>query len=48
MAVEEMGLPPRFEEVMERHLGRLDIFVEVNRKYPLSEEWIKAPKNSHG
>jgi len=48
MTVEEPGLPPRFEEVMERRLGRLGVFVEVNGKYHLSEERTKAPKISHG
>lgn len=30
MTVDELGLPPRFEEAMKKRLGRLGIFVEVN------------------
>jgi len=41
MTVQELGLPPRFEEAMHRRLGQLGIFVEVNGKYYLSEERIK-------
>jgi hypothetical protein len=38
MTVQELGLPPRFEEAMHRRLGQSGIFVEVNGKYYLSEE----------
>jgi hypothetical protein len=41
MTVQELGLPPRFEEAMHRRLGQLGIFVEVNGKYYLSEERLK-------
>lgn len=41
MTVEELGLPPRFEEAMKRRLGRSGIFIEVNGKYYLSEERLK-------
>jgi ABC-type multidrug transport system fused ATPase/permease subunit len=41
MTVEELGLPPRFQEAMKRRLGRLGVFVEVNGKYYLSEERLK-------
>ncbi len=41
MTVQELGLPPRFEEAMHRRLGRSGIFVEVNGKYYLSEERLK-------
>lgn len=44
MTAEELGLPPRFEEAMERRLGRLGVFVEVNGKYYLSEERLKEVK----
>jgi hypothetical protein len=37
----ELGLPPRFEEAMQRRLGRSGLFVEVNGKYYLSEERLK-------
>ena len=41
MTIQELGLPPRFEEAMHRRLGQSDIFVEVNGKYYLSEERLK-------
>jgi hypothetical protein len=41
MTVDELGLPPRFQEAMKRRLGRLGVFVEVNGKYYLSEERLK-------
>jgi Flp pilus assembly protein TadB len=41
MTAQELGLPPRFEEAMQRRLGRLGIFVEVNGKYYLSEERLR-------
>jgi len=41
MTIEELGLPPRFKQLMERRLGRLGIFVEVNGKYYLSEERLR-------
>lgn len=41
MTAQELGLPPRFQEAMQRRLGRSGIFVEVNGKYYLSEERLK-------
>jgi ABC-type multidrug transport system fused ATPase/permease subunit len=41
MTVDELGLPPRFEQAMRRRLGRLGVFLEVNGKYYLSEERLK-------
>ena len=41
MTIQELGLPPRFEEVMHRRLGQTGIFVELNGKYYLSEERLK-------
>jgi len=41
MTAEELGLPPRFQEAMQRRLGRSGIFVEVNGKYYLNEECLK-------
>jgi hypothetical protein len=41
MTVQELGLPPRFEEAMHRRLGQLGIFVEVNGRYYLNEERLK-------
>jgi hypothetical protein len=41
MTIQELGLPPRFEEAMHRRLGQLGIFVGVNGKYYLNEERLK-------
>jgi hypothetical protein len=41
MTIQELGLPPRFEEDMHRRLGQSGIFVEVNGKYYLNEERLK-------
>jgi len=41
LSAQELGLPPRFEEAMQRRLGRTGIFVQVNGKYYLSEERLK-------
>ncbi len=37
MTAQELGLPPRFEEAMQRRLGQTGIFVQVGNKYYLSE-----------
>jgi len=44
MTIEELGLPPKFKEAIERRLGRLGVFVEVDGKYYLSEERLKEIK----
>jgi hypothetical protein len=41
MMAAELGLPPRFEEAMDRRLGRLGIFVKMDGRYYLSEERLK-------
>ena len=41
MTAQELGLPPRFEEAMQRKLGRTGIFVEVNGKFYLNEERLR-------
>jgi hypothetical protein len=41
LTLQELGLPPRFEEAMHRRLGQTGIFVEVNGKYYLDEEKLK-------
>ena len=41
LTLQELGLPPRFEEAMHKRLGQTGIFVEVNGKYYLSEERLK-------
>jgi len=41
MTPEELGLPPRFKESIQRRLDRTEIFVEVNGKYYLSEQRLK-------
>jgi hypothetical protein len=44
MMAAELGLPPRFEEAMDRRLGRLGIFVKVDGRYYLSEEKLKEAR----
>jgi len=44
MTAAELGLPPRFEEAMERRLGQLGIFVKVDGRYYLSEEKLKEAR----
>jgi len=41
LTLEELGLPPRFEQAMHRRLGQTGIFVEVNGKYYLNEERLR-------
>jgi hypothetical protein len=41
MTIQELGLPPLFEEAMHRRLGQSGIFVETNGKYYLNEERLK-------
>jgi hypothetical protein len=41
MTIQELGLPPRFEQAMHRRLGQTGIFVEVNGKYYLNEDRLK-------
>lgn len=41
LTLEELSLPPRFEQAMHRRLGQTGIFVEVNGKYYLNEEKLK-------
>lgn len=41
MTLQELGLPPRFEQAMHRRLGQTGIFVETNGKYYLNEERLK-------
>ena len=40
--LEALGLPPRFEGLLRRQLGRLGLFIEVDGKYYLSEARLKA------
>ena len=42
MTLETLGLPPRFEGLLRRQLGRLGLFIEVDGKYYLSEARLKA------
>jgi hypothetical protein len=50
MTLQELDLPPRFEQAMHRRLGQTGIFVEVNGKYYLNEQRLKQieerPANS--
>jgi len=41
MTIQELGLPPRFEQAMHRRLGQTGIFVELNGKYYLNEQRLK-------
>ncbi len=41
MTLEELGLPPRFKDLMDRRPGKLGVFVEVDGKYYLSEERLE-------
>jgi len=41
MTAEELGLPPKFQEMMKRRLGKIGVFKEVDGKYYLSEERLK-------
>jgi hypothetical protein len=41
MSLQELDLPPRFEQAMHRRLGQTGIFVEVNGKYYLNEKHLK-------
>jgi hypothetical protein len=41
MTIQELGLPPRFEQAMHRRLGQTGIFVEINGKYYLNEERLR-------
>jgi hypothetical protein len=47
MTLQELGLPPRFEEAMHRRLGQSGIFVETNGKYYLNEERLKQIQEQH-
>ncbi|MGD0450712.1 MAG: hypothetical protein ABSA79_06620 [Candidatus Bathyarchaeia archaeon] len=41
MTLQELDLPPRFEQAMHRRLGQTGIFLEVSGKYYLNEERLK-------
>ena len=41
LTIQELGLPPRFEQAMHRRLGQTGIFVEVTGKYYLNEERLQ-------
>ena len=41
MTLEALGLPPRFEVLLQRQLGKLGLFIEVDGKYYLSEPRLK-------
>ena len=44
MTAKELGLPPKFQEMMKRRLGQTGIFKEVDGKCYLSEERLKEVK----
>jgi hypothetical protein len=41
MSIQELGLPPRFEEAIHGRLGSTGMFFEVNCKYYLDEEKLR-------
>ena len=41
LTIQELGLPPRFEQALHRRLGQLGLFVEINGKYYLNEERLR-------
>lgn len=41
LTIQELGLPPRFEEAMHQRLGQTGIFVDVNGRYYLNESRLK-------
>ena len=41
MTIQELGLPPRFEQAMHRRLGQTGIFVVLDGKYYLNEERLR-------
>ena len=41
ITAKELGLPPKFQEMMKRRLGKIGVFEEVDGKYYLSEERLK-------
>ena len=47
LTIQELGLPPRFEQAMHRRLGQTGIFVETNGKYYLNEERLKQIQEQH-
>ncbi|HXW37582.1 MAG TPA: hypothetical protein VEJ36_06760 [Nitrososphaerales archaeon] len=49
MTVQELGLPPRFEEAMKRRLGRTGIFVDIGGRYYLDEARLRDfEQRDHG
>ena len=48
MTIQELGLPPRFEQAMHRRLGQTRIFVEVDGKYYLDEERLRQLLEQRG
>jgi ABC-type bacteriocin/lantibiotic exporter with double-glycine peptidase domain len=47
LTAQELGLGPRFEQMMHRRLGQTGIFVEINGKYYLNEERLKQIQEQH-
>ena len=41
MTLDELGLPPKFQRLMNGRLSQSGIFLKVNGKYYLSEEQVK-------
>lgn len=48
MTIQELGLPPRFEQAMKRRLGATGVFVEVGGKYYLDEARLQQVEQRWG
>ena len=48
MTTQELGLPPRFEQAMQRRLGETGIFVDVGGKYYLNEARLGQIEQQRG
>jgi len=48
MSLEELGLSPQFNMMMQRGIGRSGVFLENNAKYYLSEEQLEQIKEGFG
>jgi hypothetical protein len=48
LTLQELDLPPRFEQAMHRRLGQTGIFIEVNGKYYLNEDRLRQIQEQRG
>ena len=47
MTLEDLNLPPRFKFLMNGPMGKLDIFMEIEGKYYISEERLEPIEKQH-